>query len=104
MENTKVYKGKAIRVQWNKTDAQWYFCITDVLNILLKTEDSRPKWRKLKLKKPETEAFCFGMKMLDKNNHTHIVECANKYGILRLINILPESIENELFKVWLSQI
>lgn len=103
MENTKVYRGQVIRVQWNKTDAQWYFCITDVLNILLKIKDSRPEWRKLKRKHPETETLCFGFKMQDANEQNRIIECANKYGILRIINILPETIDNELFKVWLAR-
>lgn len=104
MEETRIYKGHTIRVRWNKEDMQWYFCITDILSILLKQEDSRAEWRKRKKKHPEIEMFCFGIRMLDTDDRQRIIECANKYGILRILNTLPESIENELFKVWLAKI
>lgn len=100
--NVKEYKEQEIRVQWNKEEMQWYFCITDILGILQKKDNGVNTWRKIRRQHPELLEVSYGIRMYDSNSNRRIVECATKYGILRIINILPENINNELFKVWLA--
>lgn len=104
MSGIKLFEGHEIRVEWNNEEMQWYFSITDFIDILCECDDSRKKWRQLKKNYPEMELFCHGLRMPGIDGKKRIVDCTNKYGTLRILAVLPPSPGMVLFKKWLLEI
>lgn len=104
MDEIKLFEGHEIRAQWNREEMQWYFSITDFLEVLCGFDDTRKEWRTLKRDYPELELFCYGLRLPCFDGKKRIEECANKYGINRILAVLPISAGIEVFKHWLKTV
>jgi hypothetical protein len=100
-----VFQEKSIRrILYN---AEWWFSVVDVCNVLTESADAGAYWRKLKqrLKEEGSEVvtFCHGLKLSAPDGKQRETDCANTEGIFRIIQSIP-SPKAEPFKRWLAKV
>ena len=107
-QNNKVilFQEQHIRRVWHAEE--WWFSVTDVIEVLTGTIRSRKYWSDLK-KKLLTEGYfqlsenIGQLKMMSADGKNYKTDAANTRTILRLIMSIP-SPKAEPFKQWLSQV
>lgn len=107
MTNIKLFQNKKIRSAWNEEEAQWYFSVIDVVEVLTDSINPRDYWFKMKKREKiagiELSTNCRQLKFLSQDGKMRITDCANVKGLLRIIQSIP-SPKAEPFKLWLSQV
>jgi DNA-damage-inducible protein D len=102
-----LFQEKAVRRIWHKE--QWYFAITDVIEILTETPQPRRYWSTLKKKILHTEggsqllSFMEQLKVEAADTKKYRTDVANTKGVLRILMSVP-SPKAEPFKQWLAQV
>ncbi len=100
-----IFENKKIRRVWHKMD--WWFSIVDVVEVLDASGRSRKYWADLKKKLIE-EGFELSdkigqLKMESSDGKNYLTDCANKQGLLRIIQSIPSK-KAEPFKLWLAKV
>ncbi len=98
------FEGKEIRKIWH--DAQWYFSIVDVIEILTDSPIPKTYWSKLKTKiKAESQTYpnTVRLKLVATDGRQRLTDCANTEGVLRIVMSVP-SPKAEPLKQWLAQV
>ena len=107
MNEIQLFEAQKVRTSWNETEAQWYFSIVDVIEVLTESVDAGAYWRKLKQRLKaegnETVTNCHGLKMLAADGKMRLTDVANTEQLFRLIQSVP-SPKAEPFKLWLAKI
>lgn len=100
-----VFQEKSIRRILH--NAEWWFSVVDVCNVLTDSADPGAYWRKLKqrLKEEGSEVvtFCHGLKLPAPDGKQRETDCANTEGLFRIIQSIP-SPKAEPFKRWLAKV
>jgi DNA-damage-inducible protein D len=101
-----LFEKKQIRQVEHQGD--FYFSLIDVIEVLTDSQDPQRYWSVLKtrLKKKEgvdLTTICSKLKLQGADGKFYPSDCANKEGILRLIQSVP-SPKAEPFKLWLAQV
>ena len=87
MNDIKLFESKEIRS--TMYNGEWYFAVSDVVGILSESLDPTSYWRKLKQREPQLVTNCHGLKMPAPNGKMYKIDCANKEGLLRIIQSIP---------------
>lgn len=96
-----------IRKIWHKQEEEWYFSISDIIEIL--SESTNPKEYIKKMRKRDSElnsnwgTICTPIQMVAKDGKKRKVQAANVAGVLRIIQSIPSK-KAEPFKQWLAQV
>lgn len=102
-----IFKGKQIRKVTHNDE--WYFSITDIIEVLTDSANSRRYWSDLKRKLIENEGFSqlyekiVQLKMESADGKKYLTDAANTETIFRIIQSIP-SPKAEPFKRWLAKI
>jgi DNA-damage-inducible protein D len=101
-----IFQEKTVRRVWY--EEQWWFSISDVIQILTDSENPVVYWRVLKKRlldegANQTVTNCNGFKMLAKDGKMRKTDAANSETLLRLLMSIP-SPKAEPFKLWLAQV
>jgi hypothetical protein len=101
-----VFKGKKIR----RTifQKEWWFSVTDVVEALTESANSRDYWFKMKTRTKEEDGvelstICRQLKLEAPDGKMRETDCANTEGIFRIIQSIP-SPKAEPFKRWLAKV
>ncbi len=107
MSNIKLFDGKQIRTHWDAEKEEWYFSITDVIEIL--ADSSNPKEYVKKMRKRDEElslkwgTICTPVEMIGKDGKRRKIQASDTKGLLRIIQSIP-SPKAEPFKMWLAEV
>lgn len=102
-----IFKGKQIRKVIHNDE--WYFSITDIIDALTDSANSRRYWSDLKRKLIENEGFAqlyekiVQLKMESSDGKKYQTDAANTETIFRVIQSIP-SPKVEPFKRWLAKV
>lgn len=106
MSNIKLFQSREIRSVWNKESQQWYFVVTDVVQVLTDTPNPADYLKKMR-KRDEQLSQGWGHivtpLLVDTKGGKQKLNCANAKGLLRIIQSIP-SPKAEPFKLWLAQV
>jgi hypothetical protein len=102
-----IFKGKQIR----KTiyNNEWYFSVTDIIQVLTNSSNPRRYWSDLKIKISENEGFIqlyekiVQLKLESSDGKKYITDTANTETMFRIIQSVP-SPKAEPFKRWLAKV
>lgn len=101
-----LFEGKYIRHEWVKEEADWFFSVADVVEVLTDSLNPSDYIKKMKKRDPEL-AKGWGQIVtplaMDTAGGRQRVNCANAKGILRIIQSIPSK-KAEPFKMWLAQV
>ena len=107
MTNLKLFESKQIRSDWNEEEQEWYFAVVDVIAVLTDSTDPKDYWYRMKKREKvsgfELSTICRQLKLAAADGKKYATDCANKQGLLRIIQSIPSS-KAEPFKQWLAQV
>ena len=107
MTNLKLFESKQIRSDWNEDEQEWYFAVVDVIAVLTDSTDPKDYWYRMKKREKvsgfELSTICRQLKLAAADGKKYATDCANKQGLLRIIQSIPSS-KAEPFKQWLAQV
>ena len=101
-----VFQDKEVRRTWHQDE--WWFSITDIIQILADTTRPRKYWNDLKLKLKKDENFEVSgnigqLKLVALDGKLRETDCANVETLFRIIQSIPSPNANK-FKLWLARI
>jgi hypothetical protein len=102
-----IFKGKQIRKVIHRDE--WYFSITDIIEILTESSNSRRYWSDLKLKLVDNEGFIqlyekiVQLKLMAPDGKLRETDTANTETLFRIIQSIP-SPKAEPLKRWLAKV
>ena len=102
--NLTPFEGEKIRKLWH--DAQWYFSVVDIIQVLTDSPIPKTYWSKLKTKiKTETETYpnTVQLKMKADDGKQRLTDCANTEGVFRIL-MSVSSPKAEPVKLWLASL
>ena len=106
-DKIQLYEEQPIRTAWVEDEEEWYFSITDVVQVLTESADGRKYWNKLKqrLKEEGNQLVtnCHQLKMTAQDGKKRLTDVANTEQLLRIIQSIPSK-KAEPFKMWLAQV
>ncbi len=107
MGSIKIFEEKKVRSLWNEEEEKWYFCITDVIEILTQSPNARKYWSvlktRLKAEGSQLTTNCSQLKMQAADGKFYKTDAADTEQILRLLQSIP-SPKAEPFKTWLAKV
>jgi DNA-damage-inducible protein D len=107
MKSLKIFEEKKVRSLWVEEEEKWYFCITDVIEILTQSPNARKYWSvlktRLKSEGSQLTTNCSQLKMQATDGKFYKTDSANTEQLLRLIQSIP-SPKAEPFKTWLAKV
>ncbi|MFA7301625.1 MAG: Bro-N domain-containing protein [Candidatus Shapirobacteria bacterium] len=103
-----VFQENKIRRHWDEEKELWYFCITDVIEVLTESINPQIYWRVLKKRlidegSNQTVTNCNGFKMMAPDGKMRLTDMADTETLFRLIQSIP-SPKAEPFKLWLAKV
>lgn len=96
-----LFEGVEIRRVW--FNDEWYFSIIDVIAVLAETAAPTSYWGKMQRRDEQLGLEWPKLKLRGKDGKLRFSECANREGILRIVQSIP-SPKAEPFKRWLAEI
>jgi DNA-damage-inducible protein D len=101
--NNKIalFQEKKVRRLWH--NEQWYFSVSDIMNVVTESKDAKAYWRQLKKREPQLVTICHGLKLEAGDGKMRIEDCSNTEGVFRILMSVP-SPKVEPFKLWLASV
>ena len=105
--NIQLFENRKIRTAWDNENEEWYFSISDVVEILTDSKDVKQYIKKMRSRDPELNlkwgTICTPVEMIANDGKKLKNQAADTKGILRIIQSIP-SPKAEPFKQWLAQV
>ena len=103
--NIQLFENRKIRTAWDNENEEWYFSISDVVEILTDSKDVKQYIKKMRSRDPELNlkwgTICTPVEMIANDGKKRKIQAADTKGILRIIQSIP-SPKAEPFKQWLA--
>ncbi|MDR0307390.1 MAG: Bro-N domain-containing protein [Chitinispirillales bacterium] len=104
----KIFENRKVRTHWDEQTEEWYFSVTDVVEVLTGSANPRDYWFRMKQRVKledgiELSTFCRQLKLLASDGKRYSTDCANVKSLLRIIQSIP-SPKAEPFKQWLAKV
>lgn len=96
------FEGKEIRKIWH--NEEWYFAVTDIIQVLVETASPRQYWTKVKNRltdESQLQPFWLQLKMVAPDGKNRLTDCVNTEGVFRIVMSIP-SPKAEPLKLWLA--
>ena len=108
MDNkVQIFEDKKIRTAWNEETEEWYFSVSDVVEILTDSKDVKQYIKKMRSRDAELNSkwgtICTPVEMIALDGKKRKIQAADVAGILRIIQSIP-SPKAEPFKMWLAEV
>ena len=105
--NIQLFENRKIRTAWDNENEEWYFSVSDVVEILTDSKDVKQYIKKMRSRDPELNlkwgTICTPVEMIANDGKKRKIQAADTKGILRIIQSIP-SPKAEPFKQWLAQV
>jgi DNA-damage-inducible protein D len=100
-----VFQEDDIQRTWH--NEEWWFSVSDVVQILTDTKDIRQYIKKMRKRDEQLNnnwgTICTPLLLIAKDGKKRKINCANTEGIFRIIQSIP-SLKAEPFKRWLAKV
>lgn len=103
----QLFENQKIRTAWDSEKEEWYFSVTDVVQVLTDSADPKQYIKKMRSRDPELGSkwgtICTPVEMIAADGKKRKIQAATVEGLLRIIQSIP-SPKAEPFKLWLAQV
>lgn len=106
-QEIQLFADKQIRTYWDDDKELYFFCIIDVVEALIDSNDPKQYIKRMRQRDPGLNSvwgtICTPHQFLSSDGKRHQANCASLGGVLRIIQSIP-SPKAEPFKRWLAQV
>lgn len=107
-EQIKLFESKQVRSVWDSEKEEWFFSVTDVVEVLTESRDPKQYIKKLRSRDPELDVrwgtICTLTAMTSPSDgKKYRTQSANAEGLFRIIQSIPSK-KAEPFKQWMAQV
>lgn len=103
----QLFEDKKIRTAWNEETEEWYFSVSDVVEVLTDSKDIKQYIKKMRSRDDELNSrwgtICTLTELTAADGKRYKTTVADIAGILRIIQSIP-SPKAEPFKMWLAEV
>ncbi|MBQ3124465.1 MAG: Bro-N domain-containing protein [Clostridia bacterium] len=103
----QIFEDRKVRTAWNEETEEWYFSVSDVVEILTESKDVKQYIKKMRSRDPELNSkwgtICTPVEMIALDGKKRKIQAADTSGIFRIIQSIP-SPKAEPFKMWLAEV
>ena len=103
----QVFENKKIRTAWKEETEEWYFSVSDVVEVLTDSKDVKQYIKKMRSRDAELNSrwgtICTLTELTATDGKRYKTTVADIAGILRIIQSIP-SPKAEPFKMWLAEV
>ncbi len=103
----QIFEDKRIRTAWNEEKEEWYFSVSDVVEILTDSKDVKQYIKKMRSRDVELNSkwgtICTPVEMIALDGKKRKIQAAYVAAIHRIIQSIP-SPKAEPFKMWLAEV
>ena len=107
MDNIKRFDNQPIRTAWDEEKEEWFFSVSDVVEVLSESKDVKQYIKKMRSRDSELNSkwgtICTPVRMMTADGKNRKINAADTEGILRIIQSIPSK-KAEPFKIWLAQV
>lgn len=107
MENIKKFENQPIRTAWDEEKEEWYFSVSDVVEVLSESKNVKQYIKKMRSRDSELNSkwgtICTPVRMMTADGKYRKINASDTKGILRIIQSIPSK-KAEPFKMWLAQV
>ena len=90
-----------VRAVWDEETSKWWFCATDVAEVLTKSKNPRSYWNAIKRRNPQLSTICRQLKLTAKDGKKYLTDVVDEEGINSVIAIIPSK-KTLVFDKWLK--
>ena len=106
-QQIKLFEDKKVRVAWDDELEQWFFSVTDVVQVLTDSEDVKQYIKKMRRRDPELNAkwgtICTPVRMIAPDGKPRKTNAATTEGVFRIIQSISSK-KAEPFKQWMAEV
>lgn len=106
-QDIKLFEEKKVRSVWDSESEEWYFSVTDVVEILTDSADPKQYIKKMRKRDPELDAswgtLCTLTQLIAADGKRYRTTVATAQDIFRIIQSIP-SPKAEPFKRWMAAV
>ena len=103
----RIFEDRKIRTVWNVETEEWYFSVSDVVEVLTDSKDVKQYIKKMRSRDEELNSrwgtICTLTELTAADGKRYKTTVADITGILRIIQSIP-SPKAEPFKMWLAEV
>ena len=103
----QLFEGKKVRIVWDVEQEQYYFSVTDIVQVLTDSVNPRDYIKKMLRRDPELKSkwgtICPPVEMLAPDGKRRKTQAADLEGIFRIIQAIPSK-KAEPVKQWLAEL
>ena len=103
----RIFEDRKIRTVWNEETEEWYFSVSDVVEVLTDSKDVKQYIKKMRSRDEELNSrwgtICTLTELIAADGKRYKTTVADITGIFRIIQSIP-SPKAEPFKMWLAEV
>ena len=103
----QLFEEKNVRTVWNDELQEWFFSVTDVVEVLTDSVDVKQYIKKMRKRDPELDArwgtICTPTRMQATDGKYYNTQAATMEGVFRIIQSIPSK-KAEPFKQWMAEV
>ena len=103
----QLFEEKKVRTVWNDVLQEWFFSVTDVVEVLTDSADVKQYIKKMRKRDPELDArwgtICTPTRMQATDGKYYNTQAATMEGVFRIIQSIPSK-KAEPFKQWMAEV
>ena len=103
----QLFEEKKVRTVWNDELQEWFFSVTDVVEVLTDSADIKQYIKKMRKRDPELDArwgtICTPTRMQATDGKYYNTQAATMEGVFRIIQSIPSK-KAEPFKQWMAEV
>ena len=103
----QLFEEKKVRTAWDDEREEWFFSVTDVVEVLTDSVDVKQYIKKMRKRDPELDArwgtICTPTRMQATDGKYYNTQAATMEGVFRIIQSIPSK-KAEPFKQWMAEV
>ena len=103
----QLFEEKKVRTVWDDELQEWFFSVTDVVEVLTDSADVKQYIKKMRKRDPELDArwgtICTPTRMQATDGKYYNTQAATMEGVFRIIQSIPSK-KAEPFKQWMAEV
>ncbi len=103
----QLFEEKKVRTVWDEELQEWFFSVTDVVEVLTDSADVKQYIKKMRKRDPELDArwgtICTPTRMQATDGKYYNTQAATMEGVFRIIQSIPSK-KAEPFKQWMAEV